>query len=98
MLDLMTRLRQLQRPSLLARAARFGADDYRRDIHLPRLLKAQNAPRPAAALMVLMQMEEKMEKARIARRADYGPARHVDLLIAISAEARLLMATAPRAL
>jgi len=34
MLDLQTRLATLERPHLLARAARFGVDDYKRDTHL----------------------------------------------------------------
>ena len=98
MLDLMTRLRQLQRPALLARAARFGADEYRRDTSLPRLLRTVALPRPAAALMALLEMEAATEARRVAGKGAYSPARHVEILIAISGEARLLQATAPYAL
>jgi hypothetical protein len=97
MIDLMTRIRQLQRPALLARAARFGADDYRRAVHLPRILKTHLLPRPAAAIMQLLDLEQVINDRRIAKTGDYSPARHVDILIAISAEARLLAATTPRA-
>lgn len=97
MLDLMTRIRQLQRPALLARAARFGVDEYRRETVLPRLLKTAHAPRPAAALMALLDIEAATDARRIAGTGDYAPARHVELLIAISGEARMLQATALRA-
>lgn len=97
MLDVMTMIRNLRRPALLARAARFGADDYRRDVVLPRLLKTEKVPRPAAAVMALLELEAATDARRIAKAGDYSPARHVELLIAISGEARILMATAPRA-
>lgn len=97
MIDVMSRIRQIERPALLARAARFGADEYRRTVHLPRLLKTAALPRPAAAIMQLLELELAVNARRIAKQGDYSPAHHVDLLIAISAEARLLVATAPRA-
>lgn len=97
MIDLMTRVRQIERPALLARAARFGADEYRRAVHLPRLLKTAILPRPAAALVQLLDLEAAVNARRTAKQGDYSPAHHVDLLIAISAEARLLLTTAPRA-
>ncbi|MBQ2263351.1 MAG: hypothetical protein II336_18565 [Loktanella sp.] len=92
MLDLMTRIRRLQRPSLLARAARFGADDYRRETYLPRLLKTDVLPRPAAAIMTLLAIEADLDRRRIAGDAPYSPGRHVEFLIAIAGEARLLQA------
>lgn len=98
MIDLMTRIRQLQRPALLARAARFGSDDYRRETQLPRLLKCESLPRPAAAIMALLELEAQVDANRIAKLAHYSPARHVELLIAIAGEARLLAAFAVRAL
>jgi hypothetical protein len=97
MLDVMTLIRNLRRPVLLARAARFGADDYRRDVVLPRLLKTDNLPRPAAAVIALLDLEAATEAKRRAQAGDYAPAHHVELLIAITAEARMLTATAPRA-
>lgn len=98
MIDLMTRIRQLQRPALLARAARFGSDDYRREAQLPRLLHCETLPRPAAAIMALLELEAEVNRGRITHRARYSPARHVALLTAIAGEARLLAAVTPRAL
>ena len=38
MQDILSMLSAIHRPRLLMRAARFGAEDYRREVHLPRLL------------------------------------------------------------
>ena len=93
MLDLDTRLKKLKRPALLARAARFGVDDYRRETMLPRLLGCQAVPRPAAALMALLSQEAEIEACRKENAGHYRPAHHVDLLIAIMAEAQVWRAT-----
>lgn len=94
--DLHTRIATLKRPPLLARAARFGVDDYRREIHLHRILHAMPLPRPADALMQLLDLEAEAERARKTKDGNYRVAAHVALLIAISGEARLLRATRPR--
>ncbi|MDP5086987.1 MAG: DUF6477 family protein [Yoonia sp.] len=94
MLDLHTRIAQLKRPNLLARAARFGVDDYRRTVHLRRLLGSDPLPRHGAALMQLLDREAEMNALRLARSGSYSPAIHVEILIAILGEARLLRATA----
>ncbi|SFR40059.1 hypothetical protein SAMN04488005_1445 [Yoonia tamlensis] len=93
MLDLETRIAALKRPTLLARAARFGVDDYRREVHLPRILGVGHLPRPADAIMRLLDHESQMNALRIARAGDYRLAQHVDILIAIAAEAQLMRAT-----
>ncbi|MGJ8622367.1 MAG: DUF6477 family protein [Yoonia sp.] len=93
MLDLQTRIATLKRPALLARAARFGVDDYRRDIHLRPILKTERLPRHAAALMQLLELEAEQESTRKGRAGDYRPARHVAVLIAILGEAQLMRAT-----
>ena len=93
MLDIETRLSQLKRPTLLARAARFGVDDYRREQHLPPLLEVEVPPRPAAALMDLFSREGEMEVWRKENAGHYRPAHHVSLLIAIMGEARVWRAT-----
>lgn len=95
MLDIESRLKRLRRPALLARAARFGLDDYRREVHLPRLLDQETPPRPAAALMALFSAEAEMEDCRKHNAAHYRPSRHVALLIAIMGEARILRASYP---
>ena len=98
MLDVMTRISRLHRPALLVRAARFGLDHYRRDPALRRLLKTDRVPRPAAAVMALLGREAAINARRLSGKNDYSIARHVNLLIAINAEARLLIAATPHAL
>lgn len=93
MLDIETRLATLKRPALLAHAARFGADDYRREVHLARLLETDALPKPGAALMALFSKEAEHDMWRKQNAGQYRPAHHVELLIAIMGEARLFRAT-----
>ncbi len=94
MLDLQTRVATLKRPALLARAARFGLDDYRRTVHLQRILQHEDLPGHAEAIVQLLDIEAEMNTRRETRCGTYSPARHVDILIAISAETSLMQATA----
>ncbi|EBA10991.1 DUF6477 family protein [Roseobacter sp. CCS2] len=96
MLDLHTRIATLQRPTLLARAARFGVDDYRRHVHLRRILHSDALPRHGKAIMQLLDIEAEMNGLRLDDAAHYRPARHVEVLIAILGEAQLMRATAPQ--
>lgn len=96
MLDLQTRIATLRRPRLLARAVRFGVDDYRRSAHLGRILKKDALPKHAQAIIQLLDMEAELDSLRVARSGKYSPAHHVEVLIAIAGEARLMRATAPR--
>ena len=96
MLDLHTRIATLKRPALLARAARFGVDDYRRTVHLRRILQCEALPGHGAAIMQLLEIETEIETLRTDGSASYRPARHVEVLIAIMGEAHLLRATAPQ--
>ena len=97
MQDIHGQVRQLQRPGLLVRAARFGIDNYRRDRDLARLLPEHAPQGPGAALMLLMEEERAVNDARLAQEAHYALVRHIDLLTAIMAEARDLVAvTRPR--
>ena len=89
MQDRRTRLKALRRPALLVRAARHGQADYRRAQHLPRLLGYGALPAPGAALAALMEMEETHETRRREDDAAWSAARHVEVLIALMAEARL---------
>ncbi|WP_439156410.1 DUF6477 family protein [Yoonia sp.] len=93
MQDLQTRITTLKRPALLARAARFGVDEYRRDIHLRRILQADPLPRSAEAVMRLLDLEQDAEYRRKSRDGSYSAARHVELLIAIAGEARIMQAS-----
>ena len=90
MSDISTILANLRRPRLLIRAARHGLQDYRRDRDLKRLIDASTPPSPETAFKRLFHAEEQAEETRRRGDADYSIARHVDLLIAMLAEARLL--------
>jgi hypothetical protein len=93
MQDVLTMLQQLHRPRLLMKAARIGAEDYRRTVHLPRLLGYGNLPRHSSALMKLMEMESNLNDQRVSDDSAYNLLRHIDVLIAIVSEARILRAT-----
>jgi len=97
MQDLFGMVSALRRPKLLVGAARFGLDDYVRDIHLPRILRmaGSSLPRTGTALIRLLDIEEGMDARRRAGAADYSVARHVEVLIAVMAETRLLAAFRP---
>ncbi len=88
MSDFRTILSNLRRPRLLMRAARFGLDDYRRDRDLRRLVRCGSSPEQTVPC--LLDEEERMEATRRRGDAAYSVARHIDLLIALMAEAQLL--------
>lgn len=92
MQDIFSRLNALHRPRLMMRAARIGAQDYHRSAHLPRLLGYGALPRHGAALMRLIEIEGGLEDQRTASDASYSLIRHVDVLIAMVGEARVLRA------
>jgi hypothetical protein len=93
MQDILSRVEGLKRPPLLVRAARFGLDDYNREGQLPRLLHTlAPPPRAGEAILRLLDIEADLEERRIARAADYSVARHIEVIIALMAEARLLRA------
>ena len=90
MTDFRTLLADLRRPRLLIRAARFGVADYKRERDLRRLINATNRSTPEAAIPQLISAEEQMEETRRAGDAAYSVSRHIEVLIALIAEARLL--------
>ncbi|WP_371055473.1 MULTISPECIES: DUF6477 family protein [unclassified Rhodosalinus] len=92
MQDITRMLADLRRPALLVRTARIGAAEYRREAHLPRVLGYGALPRSAEAALRLFTLEGELEAARRDARADYSPARHVEVLIALMGEARMLRA------
>lgn len=92
MQDILSMLHALRRPALLMRAARIGAEDYRRATHLPRLLGYGVLPRHGAALMRLIELESELNEQRLSGNTSYSIVRHVDLLIAMVSEARVLRA------
>ena len=88
MQDIQTRIRELKRPGLLVRAARFGLDAYRRDRDLARLLPDHAPLGTGAALVALMEAERAEDEARTSHATHYALVRHIELLTAIMAEAR----------
>lgn len=80
----------LRRPRLLVRAARAGLAEYNRSRDLRRLMRTTDAPAPETALSVLLAEEERIEAIRQAGDASYSFGRHIEILIAMMAEVRLL--------
>jgi hypothetical protein len=90
MTDARSLLATLQRPRLLIRAARHGLVDYRRDRDLRRLIGTATAPSPDVSVRRLISEEERLEMIRCSGDAAYSLTRHIEVLIALMAEARLL--------
>lgn len=95
MTDILDHLDHLRRPRLLIRAARIGAEDYRRDSHLPRLLGHGELPHSMVALARLMSSEAALEDCRRVEDTSYSVIRHLDLMIAMIGEARIIRAAHP---
>ncbi|WP_045389240.1 DUF6477 family protein [Falsirhodobacter sp. alg1] len=87
MTDFRAALAELRRPRLLIRTARLGINDYRRERDLRRLT---DTPNPESALPRLLAQEENLEQTRLAGDASYSVTRHIEVLIALMAEVRLL--------
>tara|TARA_B110000908_G_C9792449_1_gene245035 strand:- start:96 stop:398 length:303 start_codon:yes stop_codon:yes gene_type:complete len=92
MKDIHSLLASLHRPHLLMRAASIGAQDYRRETHLPRLLEFGVLPRHADALMRLIDVEQDFERQRTTADPCYNVVDHVELMIAVVGESRELRA------
>ena len=88
MTDCRTMLANLRRPRLLMRAARFGLGDYRRDRDLRRIVSGGASPEDTVSSLI--SVEAKLEATRLAGDVAYSVGRHVEVLIAILAEAQLL--------
>ncbi len=89
MTDFSQVLAKLKRPRLLIRAAHHGTTEYNRNRDLKRLLNGP-APSPQVAMTRLIDQEEALEVARKDGGASYSVSRHVDVMIAILAEMRLI--------
>ena len=96
--DPLRTLETLRRPRLLIRAARIGAEDYRRNAHLHRVLGATCLPRSTQALQRLIDLEADLDMGRRDGSASYSISRHIEVLIAMMGEARLLRAAPVRQL
>lgn len=91
--DVLTKISRLSRPTLLVRTARHGIESYNRVIHLRRLLKTEALPGPGKAIIKLMELEEMANEQRVSKRAEYSVARHVELIVALMCETRILKAS-----
>ena len=96
MTDFRALLSDLRRPQMLIRAARYGLCDYRRDRDLRRLLQGQT-PSPSQTVPRLLNEEQQIEATRTAGDAAYSIVRHIEVLIALMAEVRLLPRTGMQA-
>lgn len=90
MSESLSRLQRLNRPRLLIRAARAGVTHYQRARDLARILRGPAPVHPAAALEALMDHEAEIEARRKTADAGYDLGRHIEVLIALMAEAAML--------
>lgn len=88
MSEIRTILANLRRPRLLMHAVRFGLGEYRRDRDLRRLVSCDHSPEKTVP--TLLDQEEELEATRLRGDAGYSVIRHIDVLIALLAEAQLL--------
>lgn len=88
MSDFRQTLAEMRRPSLLMRAARLGLPGYQRGRWLKRLAPGETAPE--RILPRLVSVEEQLEEIRLSGDASYSIPRHIEVLIALLAEASLL--------
>ena len=92
MTDFASVLTALRRPKILIRAARAGVVDYRRERDLRRLLRTVRFQANRPALDSLIAEENRLETNRTSGEATYSIQRHVAVLTALIAEARLMPA------
>lgn len=97
MTDVTALLATLRRPRLLIRAARYGLEGYNRNRDLKRVMRTGTPPSPLLALTRLIEEEARIEHIRRSGDATYNVTRHVEVLIALMGEARLLPKVPQRA-
>lgn len=90
--DLIGMITTRRRPRLLNTAAQHGARGYCRGALLRRLLATSDLPRHAEALIKLLEIEHDVDQNRRAHAPDYSARHHLELMIAILGEAKLLYA------
>ena len=90
MSKLLSAVADLRRPRMLIRAAHHGLEDYCRTRDLGRVMRCPALPAPDRAVARLLDEEERVEQSRKSGDASYSIARHIDLLVAMIAEARLI--------
>lgn len=85
-----TFLATLRRPKLLVRAARHGLADYDRKRDLARLTGQSHKSATSTIVENLIAQEEQLEEVRKSGEATYRVTQHIELLVALIAECRLL--------
>lgn len=90
MRDIRTALENLRRPRLLMTAARSGLVNCKRDRDLRRLIGTEPRAPMEITLPKLLSEESRLEAIRLTGDAGYPVGRHIDVLVALLAEASLL--------
>jgi len=95
LVNTLAELATTHRPRMLLRTARHGTLDYNRESDLRRILRLPATPAPGlATLRRLIELEAMHNNQRTRPPHEVGnpwrPARHVEVLIALIVEARLL--------
>ncbi|NND18917.1 MAG: hypothetical protein HKN98_10105 [Silicimonas sp.] len=91
MTDAITMLANLRRPRLLIDAAHLGVPEYQRDQTIGRLLPGGPRANVSETFRALAEDEATMNEERRTGGAAYSVARHIELLVAMIVEARLLV-------
>lgn len=100
-MTLLSELAAMKRPVMLLRTARHGTLDYNRDGELRRILRLPATPAPGPQTLArLIELEAQHDQCRTRPMHEAGnpwrAAQHVEVLIALIAEARLLASAVPR--
>lgn len=93
-------INRTKRPRILLRTARLGVPDYRRETDLRRILRLPAAPPPGlGVLRQLIDLEAAYERLRTHPTEAIGQAwraaRHIEVMIALMAETRLIAQAIP---
>ena len=86
------------RPRILIKTANIGLQWYRRDRDLAKLVRSITTPSPQRAVECLIEIEGALEASRKANDASYNVQKHISVLTALLAEARLLPIKAEHAI
>ena len=93
MQDILARLRGIRRPAILVQAGSIGARTYRRGPALRRILGKAPPSRSAVVLVQLIDIEADLNARRKKTDAGYNLVRHIEVMIALNAEAAILRET-----
>lgn len=91
MFNIIQLLENLKRPKILVRAARLGLSNYNRETDLPRITRTHKPGSSSATIDRLLNQEHRLETARKSGDASYSVHRHIRVLTAVLAEARLAL-------